>query len=436
VTFVPTQVLEVRAWGERVGALAYDHPTGFYAFEYADSWRDGPVELAPLHMPNQRGPFVFPELSTQTYYRLPALVADCLPDRFGNALITAKLTSEGIAETDIGPLDRLAYLGDRAMGALEFHPPVAVDATELTAIQLADLVVAARQTVAGDFSSEGAITDALQQLIQVGISAGGARAKAVICYHPGTQQMRSGHIPPPEGFEHWLIKLDGVDQTATGVETLGSGEGFTRVEYAYYLMATAAGLDMMPSRLLAEGDRSHFLTKRYDRRDDGSRLHAQTLCALDHLDFNLARVHDYSQYLAVVDELDLGVAAREQAFRRVAFNVAAVNCDDHTKNLSFLCDESGTWSLARAYDVTFAYNPQGAWTSAHQMSVGGKFTGVDLQDLLTLADRFAVPAPADAIDQVAAAVGRWPDFAEQAGVAEDRARAIGDTIERVGLAAA
>jgi serine/threonine-protein kinase HipA len=193
---------------------------------------------------------------------------------------------------------------------------------------------------------------------------------------------------------------------------------------------------MMPSRLLAEGDRSHFLTKRYDRRDDGSRLHAQTLCALDHLDFNLARVHDYSQYLAVVDELDLGVAAREQAFRRVAFNVAAVNCDDHTKNLSFLCDESGTWSLARAYDVTFAYNPQGAWTSAHQMSVAGKFTGIGVQDLLTLADRFAVPARADAIDQVVAAVDRWPDFAEQAGVAEDRARAIGDTIERVGLAAA
>jgi len=418
MTYQAVDLVEVRAWGDRVGAVALDERSGFYAFEYSSDWIARGVELAPIHMPNQKGSFLFPQLSDTTYHRLPALLADCLPDRFGNALVTARLMAEGVGSSQITPLDRLAYMGDRAMGALEFRPPTGPDARDLTAIQLADLVVAARRAVKGDFSAEQHATEALEQLIQVGTSAGGARAKAVICFNPATSQVRSGHAPAPDGFEHWLVKLDGVDQSTSGVEVLGDGKGFTRIEYAYHLMAADAGVDMTECRLLPEGDRAHFLTRRFDRGPDGTKVHSQTLCGLAHLDFNLASVHDYSQYLEVVDDLGLGADALEQAFRRIVFNVAAVNRDDHTKNLSFLCDESGAWSLSPAYDVTFAHNPVGEWTSRHQMSVNGKFEGIDRRDLFALADRFAVPNVNDAYSEVVDAVQRWQAFADLAEVDE------------------
>lgn len=424
MTYQAVDLVEVRAWGHRVGAVALDERSGFYAFEYASDWIARGVELAPIHMPNQEGPFVFPRLSDATFYRLPALLADCLPDRFGNALVTARLAAEGVASSQITPLDRLAYMGDRAMGALEFRPPMGPAVQDLTAIQLADLVVAARSAVKGDFSTEQNAAEALKQLIQVGTSAGGARAKAVICFNPATSQVRSGHAPAPAGFEHWLVKLDGVDQSTSGVEVLGDGKGFTRIEYAYHLMAVDAGVDMTECRLLLEGDRAHFLTRRFDRGPDETKVHSQTLCSLAHLDFNLASVHDYSQYLEVVDDLGLGAEALEQAFRRIVFNVAAVNRDDHTKNLSFLCDEYGGWSLSPAYDVTFAHNPVGQWTSRHQMSVNGKFEGIDRQDLFRLADRFAVPNVSDAYSEVVDAVRRWQAFADMAEVDERVAEEI------------
>jgi serine/threonine-protein kinase HipA len=426
VTFRSADLVEVHAWGHLVGAVALDERTGFFAFEYAPDWIAGGVELAPFHMPNQPGPFVFPQLADATFHRLPALLADCLPDRFGNALITARLTAEGVGVAEISPLDRLAYLADRAMGALEFRPPIGVPASDLTAIQLADLVVAARRAMRGDFTTEEHASDALRQLIQVGTSAGGARAKAVICFNPATSQVRSGHVPAPVGFEHWLVKLDGVDQSSAGVEVLGGWQGFTRVEYAYHRMATAAGIEMTQCRLLAEGDRAHFLTRRFDRAPHGVKVHTQTLCALAHLDFNLATVHDYSQYLAAIDDLGLGPDALGQAFRRIVFNVAAVNRDDHTKNVSFLCDDRGRWSLAPAYDVTFAHNPSGRWTSRHQMSVNGKFDGISRDDLFALADRFAVPSVRAAFADVLAAVERWPEFAADAAVDTRAVDMIGD----------
>lgn len=430
MTYQAVDLVEVHAWGHLVGAVAHDERSGFYAYEYAPEWIAHGVGLAPFHMPNQPGPFVFPDLADATFYRLPALLADCLPDRFGNALITARLTAEGVGSGRITPLDRLAYMGDRAIGALEFRPPMALAAQDPTAIQLADLVVAARSAVKGDFSTEQNATEALQQLIQVGTSAGGARAKAVICFNPTTLQVRSAHASAPEGFGHWLVKLDGVDQSTSGVEVLGDGRGFTRIEYAYHLMAADAGIDMTECKLLLEGDRAHFLTRRFDRGPNGKKVHAQTLCGLAHLDFNLASVHDYSQYLEVVDGLRLGADALEQAFRRIVFNVAAVNRDDHTKNLSFLCDEAGRWSLSPAYDVTFAHNPSGKWTSTHQMSVNGKFDGIERHDLFTLADRFAVPNVSGAYSEVLAAVQRWPTFADQAEVDEHAAAEIRSSQQR------
>jgi len=415
-------LIEARAWGATVGALARDPASGFYAFEYDPAWLSRRIELAPLHMPARPGVFVFPELAERTFYRLPAMVADSLPDRFGNALVTAKLTEEGISPGQITPLDRLAYGADRGMGALEYFPPALEEAPPATAIQLADLVVAARRALRGEFTGDDVTHQSLSQLIQVGTSAGGARAKAVICFNPATGQVRSGQLAAPPGFEHWLLKLDGVDDT-----TFGHGQGYGRIEYAYSLMAGRAGLAMEPCRLLVENDRAHFMSRRFDRRPDGTKVHVQTLCALDHLDFNLADTHSYAQYLDVIDRLGLGPDAREQAFRRIVFNVAAVNRDDHTKNLSFCCDEAGRWVLAPAYDVNFAYNPQGRWTHRHQMSVNAKFEGITRADLAELADRFVVPAPDRVLDDVLAAVDAWPACAEEAGVpAHDLKRIAAD----------
>jgi serine/threonine-protein kinase HipA len=424
VPYRQVDLIEVRAWGMEVGAVALDPTTGFYAFEYSDQWRGRGIDLSPLRMPARPGPFVFPQLAVGTFARLPGLIADSLPDRFGNALVTARLAEEGVAASDITSLDRLAYTADRGMGALEYLPPADVPLHHTTALQLADLVVAARQALRGEFTGDDTTQEALAQLIQVGTSAGGARPKAVVCFNPETGQVRSGQLAAPEGYEHWLLKLDGVED-----DQLGTARGFGRIEYAYSLMARAAGIDMEPCRLLEENGRAHFMTRRFDRLPDGAKVHTQTLCALDHLDFNLPSAHSYAQYLDVIDRLGLGPLAREQAFKRLVFNVAAANRDDHTKNNSFRCLQNGNWSLAPAYDVNHAYNPSGEWTQRHQMSVNGKFEGIDRADLDEFADLFVVPSPSKAIGDVLDAVDRWPDFAEEAGLqSPDMARIADDLV--------
>jgi serine/threonine-protein kinase HipA len=427
VAYTPVDVIEVSAWGRPVGAVAYDEDRRADAFEYFPEWIEGGVELAPFWCPNRAGVFVFDQLDPATYHRLPAFIADSLPDRFGNALVTAWLADHGVAASDITALDRLAYAADRSMGALTFAPPAEIAHPDVTAIGLADLVVAARAHIDGNVAGPAA-GDAIRQLISVGTSAGGARAKAVIAYQPETGQIRSGQLPVPEGFQHWLVKLDGVTDDEADDIQLGGSKPYTRIEYAYFLMATRAGLDMHECRLLAEGPRQHFLTRRFDRTDDGGRLHMQTLCALDHLDFNQARVHSYSSYLTAVERLELGPDALQQAFRRMVFNVAAANCDDHTKNLAFLADSDGTWQLAPAYDVTYAYNPQGRWASQHQMSVNGKFSGITSDDIVEVGDRFAIRDIAGVLDDVTAAVSGWLDHAGAVDLDEQHATAIADQL--------
>jgi len=420
VTYQPVDVIEVLAWDASVGAVALDPASGYYVFEYQSSWLRRGVELSPLRMPARPGRYEFRDLAEGTFHRLPAMLADSLPDRFGNALVTAKLAEEGIAPWQITPLDRLAYASDRATGALEYLPPAGERTHHTTAIQLADLVAAARRAVRGEFTGDDTALRALEELIQVGTSAGGARPKAVVCFNPTTGQICSGQFRAPEGYEHWLLKLDGVEEDRFGAPT-----GYGRIEYAYSLMARACGIEMEACRLLVENDRAHFMTRRFDRRPDSSKIHVQTLCAIDHLDFNLADTHSYAQYLDVIDRLGLGADVLEQAFRRAIFNVAAVNHDDHTKNFSFCCDEVGDWFLAPAYDLIYAYNPVGRWTPRHQMSVNGKFDGIGRSDLLELADRFVVPSPAKVLNEVLDAVDRWPGFAEEAQVP-------GSDIERIG----
>jgi len=427
VTYTAAAVLEVSAWGRRVGAVALNPATGFYAFEYDERWlRDG-VELAPLHMPRRLGIYEFPDLSRSTFYGLPAMLADALPDRFGSALVTAWMSDQGIRASQVTPLDRLAYAGSRAMGALTFAPPAGPETSVPSLVQVARLVTAARSVLRGTLH-EDFVHEALADLITVGSTAGGARAKAVIAFNPETYEMLSGQFSAPEGFEQWLIKLDGVgDPAAPGTDPLADSQPDGRVEYAYYLMARAAGINISESRLLLEGPRAHFLTRRFDRAAGNERVHSQTLCALAHLDYNMSRTHSYSSYFLTARELGLDVA--REIFRRALFNVASVNRDDHTKNASFMLSEHGNWQLAPAYDVTHSYW-DAEWPQEHQMSVNAKFAGITLDDFRAMGDRHEVPAIAATITQVNEAIDHWPDFASDAGVDATTTATVAADIER------
>lgn len=418
--YIPVNVIQVYAWGEFVGALALDPRLGFYAFEYDPRWLRTGRELAPLQMPGRTSPYVFPSLPVETFQRLPALLADALPDRFGNALIDAYLAGKGVDKARITAIDRLAYMGERSMGALSFKPTRGPRKLKPTAVEVSQLVGAARAALQGQFGDDRQTEAALTQLIHVGTSAGGARAKAVVALHPVTGELRSGQLSADPGFEHWLLKFDGVGMD----HELGTGGHYGRIEYAYHLMARSAGIDMPDCRLLEENGRAHFMIKRFDRDAASDKLHMQTLCAMDHLDYNQRGTHDYAQLFQVIDRLRLGPVARAEAFRRMVFNVVAANCDDHTKNHSFLMDRAGQWRLSPAYDVTHAYNPQGAWTHQHLMSVNGRFSGITRQDCLAVADRFLVPDAKAVLRQVAEAVRQWPLFAQQAGLPVEETRRV------------
>ena len=407
----PVDLIEVRAWGATVGGVSIDPGLGYYVFEYDPKWQARGIELAPLTMPISQSLHVFPLLPEATYKRLPAMLADALPDDFGNALIDAWMAREGVPKSAITPLDRLAYLGARGMGALEFRPTRGPRHRKATAVAISRLVVSARNALSGKFDGDRETEAAITNLIQVGTSAGGARAKAVIAWNSQTHEIRSGQLPADPGFDYWLLKLDGVGKDSE----LGTGGFYGRIEYAYYLMAQAAGITMFESRLLEENDRAHFMTRRFDRQN-GSKQHIQTLCAMQHLDFKQRGTHDYNQYFQAIAALKLPETALEEGFRRMVFNVLAANCDDHTKNLSFLMDESGKWQLAPAYDVTHAYNPKGEWTYQHLMSVNGKFQGITRADLEAVGDRFLIPGYRRIIKSVSEAVGRWPEFAGAAGL--------------------
>ncbi len=398
-----------------MGAVALDPSLGFYAFEYQPAFLRSGIELAPLTMPLSSaasGPFVFSSLAEATYRRLPGLLADALPDDFGNALIDAWMSREGVAAAQITALDRLAYMGKRGLGALEFKPVRGPKASSsATAIEMAELVESARRAVTGEVDSDAHAEAALAQIIQVGSSAGGARAKAVVAWNPVTMEVRAGQFDVAEGFEHWLIKFDGVGPG----ERLGVSRDYGRIEYAYHLMARSAGITMSDCRLLEENGRAHFMTKRFDR-DGNQKHHLQTLCGLAHMDFRQKATHDVSQVFQVIERLQLGYPQKEEAFRRMVFNVMAANCDDHSKNKSFLLREGGGWELAPAYDLTHAFNPSGEWTFQHLMSVNGKFTGISHDDLLAVAERAGIGTAPRVLQQVKDAVSAWPDFAREASV--------------------
>lgn len=407
--------IDVYVWGQFVGAVALDPKLGFYVFAFDKGFGKSGVELSPLHMPlnDTEEPYVFTDLPEITYKRLPAMLADALPDDFGNALIDRYMANKGIARSQITALDRLAYMGNRSMGALEFKPARGPKTQKPAALEMNGLVTEARNLVKGTMDDDDNTSAALRSIIEVGTSAGGARAKAVIAWNAKTQEIRSGQVDAPIGFEHWLLKFDGMGAD----KELGASQDYGRIEYAYYLMALSAGITMSESRLLEENGRAHFMTKRFDREKGHIKHHIQTLCAMNHIDYKKKSTNSYEQLFLTIRELGLDRSAEVEAYRRMVFNIMGRNCDDHTKNISFLRKRGGSWELAPAYDVTFAHNPKGEWTSQHLMSVNGKFKDFTREDLLAPADRFGIGEAPDIIADTKKAIKAWNSFAKKANIA-------------------
>ncbi len=431
MTVGPTMIpaLEVRAWGHTVGAITLDN-TGIVEFEYAEDWVTRRIDLAPRHLPVTTGrqpTFRFPDLPRATFRGLPGMLSDSLPDNFGNSVINAWLESHNIDKNSFTVLDRLAYIGERGFGALTYHPATPIDTdTTSSVLDIAALVTAARSAIKGTVDN----TETLSHLIRVGSSAGGARAKAIINYNTETGELTEGHLEPEPGFEPWLMKLDGVNPNAS---VLGHTEPYTRIEYAYHLMAMDAGIIMNPCELIDEGPRAHFITKRFDRTRTNDRVHMQTLCALDHLDFRQPAAHSYEQLLRLTSDLNPDPYQRGEAYRRLVFNVLAVNRDDHTKNTSFLYTPDDGWHLSPAYDVTYAHNPDGLWTATHQMTINKKTATITRDDLHYVGDKYGIPGYRDIIKTVTAAVADWETYAQQAGVPESVTKRIRDDLNTVRL---
>lgn len=416
-----TSVAEVRLWNRRIGAVSLSEGNAVANFQYDPKFARSAIELAPIVMPLSDRIYSFPSLSRQTFHGLPGLLADSLPDRFGNLLIDAWLATQGRRSESFNAVERLCYTGSRGMGALEFVPatePSQAEDRKIEIDQLVDLasrILSDRAEMDASFLKSDKAT-ALTDILRVGTSAGGARAKAVIAWNQATQEVRSGQIDVADGFEHWLIKFDGVQGNRD--KELEDPEGYGSIEYAYYRMATHAGIEMSECRIMKEGGRRHFLTKRFDRKDHGEKLHMQSFGAIAHLDYEAAGAHSYEETFAVIRELNLGQAAIEQQFRRMLFNVVARNQDDHVKNIAFLMDKSGAWSLSPAFDVTYSYNPSGVWTAQHQMSINGKRDAFSREDFRICAKAALMKrGRSDSIlDEVLAAVGEWDAFAFEAEV--------------------
>ncbi|MCB1968611.1 MAG: type II toxin-antitoxin system HipA family toxin, partial [Candidatus Accumulibacter sp.] len=356
-------IATVRLWGRSIGAVLMEEGRDHAAFQYDPAFARSGIELSPLVMPLSDRVYEFPTLPRDAFHGLPGLLSDSLPDRFGNALINAWLATQGRTPESFTPVERLCYTGTRGMGALEFSPALGPRPRKATTIEIDALVQLASDILshrnALQASLAGAAREkALNDILRVGTSAGGARAKAVIAWNVETGELRSGQIAAGEGFDYWLLKFDGV--SANRDKELDDPKGYGAIEYAYHLMAKAAGITMTDCRLLEENGRRHFMTRRFDRLAGGEKLHMQSLCALAHLDFNQPGAHGYEQALLTIRQLQLPMAALEEQFRRMAFNIVARNQDDHVKNIAFLMDKQGRWSLAPAFDVTYSYNPSGA----------------------------------------------------------------------------
>lgn len=425
----------VYIWGEVVGAVAWDDETGYATFEYDNKFLNKNWDLAPLRMPiygNQTN-FSFPahrqkpDSELDTFKGLPGLLADSLPDKYGNDLINIWLAKQGRPPNSMNPVEKLCFIGSRGMGALEFETALFLQNKNTFSVELDSLVDIAKKMLekkenfATNLSKgeEKAIID----ILRIGTSAGGARPKAVIAYNEKNGEIRSGQTNAPKGFEHWLIKLDGVSDVQ-----LGATVGYGRVEMAYYNMAKACGIEMMPSKLLEENDRAHFMTKRFDREENNIKHHIQTFCAIKHFDYNLVNSFSYEQLFQTMRELKLPYPAAEQMFRRMVFNVCARNCDDHTKNFAFRLKKNGVWELSPAYDICHAYQPNHKWVSQHALSINGKRYNISKNDLLSTAEFISNKKAETIIKEISQIISQWKSFAKNVGVSANLSDKIGKTL--------
>lgn len=419
-------VISITMWGKLVGAMSYVGAQDYCVFEYAPDWLDTGIEISPIHLPLSRKKYTFPQLPRATFKGLPAVFADTLPDDFGNAVINAWLARQGRDVASFSSLERLLYTGRRGMGALEFEPAIRKKEAEREIevdglVQMAQHVINQRQeamTKIGESSSD------LSALLQVGTSAGGARAKAIIAINDDRSAIRSGQVDAPKGFSHWLLKLDGVSSVHQSQETFGDPQGFGRMEFAYYLMAKDAGIDMSPCELLLEGERAHFMTQRFDRVGNEKR-HYQSLCAMDHADFKQPGHYSYEQLFQVMRQLRLPRREALQMFRRMVFNIMARNHDDHSKNFGFMLNDENRWQLAPAFDVAYSYKKDSPWVNTHQLSLNGKRTDFTQEDLLLVAATFKKEAKA-IIQHTKEVVKSWPHYAQLADVAPEFSQLIGE----------
>lgn len=415
-------VAKVKIWNTNVGAVTWSDDDGMAFFEYDKNFEKGNWNLSPLLMSinNPHRVYFFPALrhrdteELNAFNGLPGLLADSLPDKYGNELINAWLASQGREPDSMNPVEKLCFIGSRAMGALQFEPVVDIDGGEAFNVDIHSLVDIASEILAKrlSFSTNFHSKDiAVRKILSIGTSVGGARPKAVIAYNERTGDVRSGQCDANPGYEHWLIKLDGVSDAQ-----LGSSRGWGRVEYAYYLMAKECGIEMMPCQLFEENGRAHFMTKRYDRVGNSERLHTQTMCAINHMDFNRTQSYSYEQLFQIMRQLNLTYSEMEQMFRRMVFNAYARNCDDHTKNHAFIMDKTGHWKLSPAYDICFAYNPQNHWVSRHSLSINFKREHFTIADFMAVAKLINCRKPETLIQEVKQTVSNWQVFADNAHV--------------------
>ncbi len=424
-------------WGKDIAAVTWDEARAVGVFQYHPDFVHSGIQVAPTTIPLGEGTFEFSSLAKETFKGLPGLLADSLPDKFGNALIDAWLATQGRAPDSLNPVERLCYIGTRGMGALEFKPTIAGAPTAKRNLQvdrlvrLANKVLNARESLRGEFTG-GDDADAIQDILRVGTSAGGARAKAILAWNEDTGEFRSGQVDLGEGFTQWLMKFDGIGNNRD--KELADPQGYGLIEYAYHLMALECQIEMKRCRLHREGGRAHFMTQRFDRTENNGKLHMQTLGALEHFDFNQAGAYSYEQAIAAMIKLNLPTKQIEQQFRRATFNVVARNQDDHVKNIAFLMNRDGEWKLSPAYDIAYSYNRSGAWTSQHQMSINGKRDNFGLSDLIALASVGGIKKTKakEIVDEVTRAVGDWARHAEASGVPQEAAQKIQATF-RLGL---
>ena len=415
-------VIKIKLWGNTVGAVAWNQQQNHGVIEFSEDFVKLGLDLAPIAMPYEdllRGQriFAFPILNTETFEGLPGLLADALPDAFGNTVLRGWLRSQNRGAESLTPLEKLSYVGKRAMGALEFEPETETPEPEekIEVERLLDLtnkVLEEKKSVSLKLSADE--ERAMASLIRIGSSAGGQRPKAIIGYHPETKELKSGQVQLPKGFQYYLLKFDGVSD-----DHLSYPQGYGRLELAYHHMALACGIHMQPCTLLEENGRAHFMTLRFDRTTEGEKLHMQTLCAMSHFDFNMAGAYSYEDAFEEMRALSLPYPDLDQLYKRMVFNVVARNQDDHTKNISFLMDKTGEWRLSPAYDLTWNYNPRGDWTNVHQMSINQKRDNFTMIDLVEVAQRQGIKNPTETIERTLDTLSRWKHFASDTGVRLD-----------------